>query len=238
MKNRPNLKFTPKQKDFYSLLRQKTFTIGVGPSGVGKTLISLFYAWEQLDMGERDEILYCKPDTYLRGGLRRRGTLPGTQQEKDEPLLAPVLDNLRAFLIPSKIQDMLYRNKLQFVYPEDIRGRSLNNSTLIVDECQNLPPEMVLAFLTRVGKNSSVILLGDPEQIDNPHTTAHNGLTDATHRLQGLEEVGITRFGLEDIVRNNAIAKVIERYRDLTRDLPNFSNNGHHEPEILYPSFA
>lgn len=238
MKNRPNLKFTPRQKNFYSLLRQKTFTIGVGPSGVGKTLISLFYAWEQLDMGERDEILYCKPDTHLRGGLRNRGTLPGTQHEKDEPLLAPVLDNFKTFLIPSKVQDLLYRNKLQFVYPADIRGRSLNHCTLILDEAQNVPPETVLAFLTRVGKNSSAIILGDDRQVDNPHTVVNNGLLDAKRRLRGLDSTGIVEFGLADIVRNPAIADVVSRYDDYVPiSDTNPQTNGHH-PNPTIPQYS
>ena len=234
MKHKPYLKFTPRQKEFYSLLNQKTFTLGVGPSGTGKTLVSLFYAWEQVDLGARDEILYCKPDTILRGGLRRRGTLPGTQTEKDEPLLAPVMDNLNVFLIPSKVQDLLYRNKLQFVYPEDIRGRSLNNCTLILDEAQNVPPETVLAFLTRVGKNSSAIILGDERQVDNPYTVVNNGLLDAARRLKGLDSTGIVTFGLKDIVRNPAIADIVSRYDDYVpmSDIKPQSNGHHPHPTI------
>ena len=228
MKSGSKLKFTAKQREYYNILKNKAVTIAIGPSGVGKSLLALYFAYEMLDMGYRDTIYYSKPDTQQRNGLINRGTLPGSAEEKDEPLLAPALDNLGVFLIPSKVQDLLHRKRLSFVYLSDIRGRSLNHSTLIVDEAQNLPPEAVLAFMTRIGKNSSVIILGDDRQRDNPYTVVNNGLTDAAHRLVGLDSVGIVRFKLSDIVRSPYLAEIIARYDNYipVRE-PNFSTNGH-----------
>ena len=201
---------TPNQKQYMNSLYHNTITIGAGSAGSGKTLLALFSALKALKEKRIKRIYYIRNEVNVDIGSKSRGALPGTLQEKSAHLLLPLMDNLNQ-IMPEQISRRYIGNEIQFLYVEDLRGRSLTDCFIICDETQNLPPHGVLTLLTRLGENSKVALIGDPAQKDiNKKYTC--GLTDAINRLWDLEGVGVIKFNYEDIQRNEITAEIIKRY--------------------------
>ena len=164
--------------------------------------------------GQFDKVYYVRSDVGVEF-QRGRGALPGDLSEKIAPLIAPVLDNLPCIMRSQGAAEYLLNKKIiEPVLLEDIRGRSLNEAFIIVDESQNFLPSHIKTCLSRVGKDSKICLIGDTKQTDLEVFRRENGLVDAIHRLRQLSEVGVVEFQKEDIVRNSVIAHILDRYDD------------------------
>jgi phosphate starvation-inducible PhoH-like protein len=205
---------TWKQEELWNSFKRNTVTLGFGSAGTGKTLIALHYGLFGVANGDFEKVFYVRSDVGVEF-QRGRGALPGDLSEKIAPLIAPVLDNMPCIMKSQGACEYLLNKKIiEPVLLEDIRGRSLNESFIIVDEVQNFLPSHVKTVLTRVGKDAKICLIGDTKQADMEVFRRENGLVDAIHRLRNLSEVGIIEFGKEDIVRNSVIAHILDRYED------------------------
>lgn len=205
---------TWRQEEFWNLLKKNTVTIAAGSAGTGKTLIALHFGLIGVSNGDFDKIYYVRSDVGVE--LQRgRGALPGEMSDKIAPLVAPIYDNLPCIMRSQGAAEYLLSKKIiEPILLEDIRGRSLNNSFIIVDEAQNFLPSHCKTALSRVGKDSKICLIGDTKQTDLEAFRRDNGLLDAIHRLKNLSEVAIVNFEKSDIVRNSVIAHILDRYDD------------------------
>jgi phosphate starvation-inducible PhoH-like protein len=207
-----------RQKDFQHSLHDNIVTIASGYSGVGKTLIALNYGLAGLAAKNYEKIIYIRPDVsvdYQRG----RGALPGEKFEKSLPLLAPLLDNLNFFCQEGLKKYLLEKELIEYVYLEDVRGRSFSNSEFVIfDEAQNSSIEQFKTILTRIGIGSTLAILGDPSQVDVNVLKYTNGLQDAIHRLNGLKNLGIVEFKMEDIVRSPILKHILKRYETPSKE--------------------
>jgi len=205
---------TPRQEELWDTLKRNTVTLAHGCAGTGKTLIALHYGLFGIAQGDFDKVYYVRSDVGVEF-QRGRGALPGDLSEKIAPLIAPVLDNLPCIMRSQGAGEYLLNKKIiEPVLLEDIRGRSLNEAFIIVDEAQNFLPSQIKTVLTRVGKESKILLIGDTRQTDMEVFRRENGLVDAIYRLRQLSEVGTVEFHKEDIVRNSVIAHILDRYDD------------------------
>lgn len=206
--------FTRKQEEFWNLMNKHTVVIAHGAAGTGKTLLALWYGLSLVNNNLVDRVIYVRSDVGVEF-QRGRGALPGDFNEKIKPLLGPVLDNLPVMVKSTGMAEYLInKNIIEPVLLEDVRGRSFNNSFVIVDEAQNLLPTHVKTCLTRLGQKSKMVMIGDTKQADLETFRRNNGLLDAVHRLQNLKNVGIIKFDRTDSVRNSIISDVLERYED------------------------
>ena len=205
---------TQSQEDLWKSLNKNTVTIAVGPAGVGKTLTALWFGLSAIKSRAFKKIIYVRSDVGC-SHQRGRGALPGTMEEKMQPLMGPVMDNLSVICHSQGAADYLLEKKLvDAMLLEDIRGRSLNESLIIFDEAQNSSPDQVKTVLSRVGENSRIIVTGDTKQIDLDVFKTNNGLLDCYHRLSNIDNVGTVRFTKSDIVRNGVIADILAAYDD------------------------
>ena len=205
---------TWRQEELWNSLKKNTVTLAHGCAGTGKTLIALHYGLFGVAQGTFDKVYYVRSDVGVEF-QRGRGALPGDLSEKIAPLIAPVLDNLPCIMHSHGASEYLLKKKIiEPVLLEDIRGRSLNEAFIIVDEAQNFLPSQIKTVLTRVGKDSKILLIGDTKQTDMEVFRRENGLVDAIQRLRQLSEVGTVEFHKEDIVRNSVIAHILDRYDD------------------------
>jgi phosphate starvation-inducible PhoH-like protein len=205
---------TWRQEELWNSLKRNTVTLAHGCAGTGKTLIALHYGLFGIAQGAFNKVYYVRSDVGVEF-QRGRGALPGDLSEKIAPLIAPVLDNLPCIMRSQGAGEYLLNKKIiEPVLLEDIRGRSLNEAFIIVDEAQNFLPSQIKTVLTRVGKDSKILLIGDTRQTDMEVFRRDNGLVDAIHRLRNLTEVGTVEFQKEDIVRNSVIAHILDRYED------------------------
>jgi phosphate starvation-inducible PhoH-like protein len=205
---------THRQEEFHRLIKNHTVTIAHGSAGTGKTLLALWTGLSLVAKGEFDKVVYVRSDVGVEF-QRGRGALPGDMSEKIAPLLGPVMDNIPVCCRSNGAANyLLERGIVEPLLLEDIRGRSLNNSFIIVDEVQNFLPNHVKTCLTRVGSESKMVLIGDTKQADLDVFRRENGLVDAIYRLRHLQDVGILEFHKEDVVRNSVIAHILDRYDD------------------------
>ena len=201
-----------KQQRFWDTIDYNIVTLAHGCAGTGKTLLALWYGMLGVSRNQFEKVVYVRSDVgseYQRG----RGALPGDLNEKMAPLVGPLMDNLPViFKSKGAAEYALKSEKVEPLLLEDIRGRSLQNCCIVVDECQNFTPDQVKTVLTRLGENSKIILVGDTKQADLNVFKTHNGLADAIYRLRNLEDVGIVRFEIEDVVRNSVIQHILRKY--------------------------
>ena len=203
-----------RQEEMWKTIDTNTITIAHGSAGTGKTLVALWKGLTGVKEGRYDRVYYVRSDVGVEF-QRGRGALPGDFSEKVRPLLGPVLDNLNVMYRSAGAADYIINKQIiEPILLEDIRGRSLNNAFVVLDEAQNLLPAHVKTCLTRLGSGSKMCMIGDTRQVDLDVFDRNNGLLDATYRLKDLREVGIVRFEKEDIVRNSVIAEVLDRYDD------------------------
>jgi phosphate starvation-inducible PhoH-like protein len=211
------LPFTPKtdnQENLWESLNKNTVTIAIGPSGVGKTLVALWWGLEAIKQGNIDKIYYLRSDVGC-AHQRGRGALPGTLDEKMAPLVGPVHDNLVVMTRSHGAAEYLLTKKIiESMMLEDVRGRSLSNCLIIFDEAQNSMPENVKTVISRVGEDSKVVITGDTRQVDLEVFSRNSGLLDSYHRLANIRGVGRVQFDRLDIVRNGIIADILEAYEE------------------------
>ena len=205
---------TWRQDELWREMDKNTITIAHGAAGTGKTLVCLWKGLTGVVDGKYERVYYVRSDVGVEF-QRGRGALPGDFSEKIRPLIGPILDNLPVMTKSRGAAEYLVNKQIvEPILLEDIRGRSLNDAFVILDEAQNLLPSHVKTVLTRIGSGSKMAMIGDTRQVDLDVFDRNNGLLDATYRLRDLADVAIVRFEKEDIVRNSVIGQILDRYED------------------------
>jgi phosphate starvation-inducible PhoH-like protein len=199
---------TVNQKRYVDSIRNNTITFGIGPAGTGKTFLAVALAAAALSRREVNRIILTRP--AVEAG-ERLGFLPGDLMAKVDPYLRPLFDALHDMLEPEKVAQHLERGVIEVAPLAFMRGRTLNDSFIILDEAQNTSPEQMKMFLTRLGFNSKIIVTGDVTQIDLPREQG-SGLVAVAEVLQGVDDVDFVRFGGEDVVRHKLVRRIVEAY--------------------------
>lgn len=199
---------TQGQQDYIDAVASHTVTFAVGPAGTGKTYLAVALAVRALRQKEISRIVITRPAVEAGEKL---GFLPGDLQEKVDPYLRPIHDALRDLLGPEPYQRLLERGTIEIAPLAYMRGRTLDDSFIILDEAQNTTPEQMKMFITRFGFGSRVVVTGDPSQTDLPHGTP-SGLREAVRALGKVPEIAVMRLTGKDIVRHPLVQKIIEAY--------------------------
>ena len=207
----PNVLISPNsgnQENYVSTIRNKVLTFGIGPAGTGKTYLAVALAVQKLVSGEVEKILLVRPAVEAGEKL---GFLPGDLNQKVDPYLRPLYDALYEMLGFKEASQLIERNVIEVVPLAFMRGRTLNNSFIILDESQNATVEQMKMFLTRFGFGSKVVVTGDITQIDLPKNTL-SGLVHSLDVLKSIEDVGLVEFDSKDVVRHGLVQKIVEAY--------------------------
>ncbi len=204
---------TETQKRYVKAIREKDIVFGVGPAGTGKTYLAMAMALAHLKEQKVNKIILTRPAVEAGEKL---GFLPGTIAEKVDPYLRPLYDALYDMVDYDKASYMLERNIIEIAPLAFMRGRTLNDAFIILDEAQNATREQMKMFLTRIGFGSKAVITGDITQIDLPKKE-HSGLVEALRVLRNVEGIGFVWFSQEDVVRHPIVAKIIEAYEKYER---------------------
>jgi phosphate starvation-inducible protein PhoH and related proteins len=205
-------KITPKtatQKRYVDAIRRQTVTFGIGPAGTGKTYLAMALAVAALADRQVGRIILTRP--AVEAG-ERLGFLPGDVLAKVDPYIRPLFDALYDMLDPDRLNAYMERGTIEVAPLAFMRGRTLNDSFIILDEAQNTSPEQMQMFLTRLGFGSKMIVTGDVTQIDLPREQA-SGLIQVQEILGVLEGVAFVRFTHEDVVRHKLVQRIVEAYK-------------------------
>ena len=201
---------TVNQKRYVDSIRRNTITFGVGPAGTGKTFLAVAMAAAALARREVNRIILTRP--AVEAG-ERLGFLPGDLMAKVDPYLRPLFDALHDMIDPERVSTYLDRGVIEVAPLAFMRGRTLNDSFIILDEAQNTSPEQMKMFLTRLGFNSKMVVTGDVTQIDLP-TDQQSGLVAVGEVLEEVEGIEFIRFGGEDVVRHKLVQRIVAAYAD------------------------
>ncbi len=206
-----NLRVAPKsvnQKRYVDAIRRATVTFGVGPAGTGKTFLAMAMATAALSRREVNRIILTRP--AVEAG-ERLGFLPGDLMAKVDPYLRPLFDALNDMMDPERVASHLEKGVIEVAPLAFMRGRTLNDSFVILDEAQNTTPEQMKMFLTRLGFGSRMVVTGDITQVDLPREQK-SGLVVVGDILEGIEGVEFVRFGGDDVVRHKLVQRIVEAY--------------------------
>jgi phosphate starvation-inducible PhoH-like protein len=206
---------TVNQKRYVDSIRRNTITFGIGPAGTGKTFLAVALAAAALSRREVNRIILTRP--AVEAG-ERLGFLPGDLMAKVDPYLRPLFDALHDMLEPDRVSQHLERGAIEVAPLAFMRGRSLNDSFIILDEAQNTSPEQMKMFLTRLGFNSKMVVTGDVTQIDLPRES-DSGLVVVADILKDVEGIEFVRFGEEDVVRHKLVRRIVEAYAEHSQRL-------------------
>ncbi|MEA2428283.1 MAG: phosphate starvation-inducible protein PhoH [Thermoleophilaceae bacterium] len=207
------LKVAPKtvnQKRYVDAIRQETITVGIGPAGTGKSFLAVACAVAALQRREVNRIVLTRP--AVEAG-ERLGFLPGDLMAKVDPYLRPLFDALYDMLEPERVNQYLERGTIEVAPLAFMRGRTLNDSFIILDEAQNTSAEQMKMFLTRLGFNSKMVVTGDITQIDLPKDQ-RSGLVVVGDILSEVEGISFVRFGGEDVVRHKLVQRIVAAYNE------------------------
>lgn len=199
---------TPNQFDYYRKVQQNDVVFSIGPAGTGKTFLAVAMALASLRNNEVGRIILSRPAVEAGESL---GFLPGDLNEKVIPYLRPLLDALGDLLTPEKLKNFTEKGIIEVVPLAYMRGRTLNNSFVILDEAQNATITQMKMFLTRLGRGSKAIITGDDTQIDLPNSS-DSGLIDVQRILRGINGIGFVYFEKSDVVRHRLVAEIISAY--------------------------
>jgi len=206
---------TLNQKRYVDSIRQNTITFGIGPAGTGKTFLAVALAAAALSRREVNRIILTRP--AVEAG-ERLGFLPGDLMAKVDPYLRPLFDALHDMLEPDRVSQHLERGVIEVAPLAYMRGRTLNDSFIILDEAQNTSPEQMKMFLTRLGFNSRMVVTGDITQIDLPREN-DSGLVVVADILNEVEGIEFVRFGGEDVVRHKLVQRIVAAYDEHSQRL-------------------
>src|SRR5205807_6350658 len=199
---------TVNQKRYVDSIRQNTITFGIGPAGTGKTFLAVALAAAALARREINRIILTRP--AVEAG-ERLGFLPGDMMAKVDPYLRPLFDALHDMMDPERVSTHMDRGVIEVAPLAFMRGRTLNDSFVILDEAQNTSEEQMKMFLTRLGFNSKMVVTGDITQIDLPNDQ-RSGLVVVGEILEAIEGIDFVRFGGEDVVRHKLVQRIVEAY--------------------------
>ena len=210
---RPDLRGrTPTQRQYLESILAHDICLGIGPAGTGKTYLAVACAVDALERDLVQRIVLTRP--AVEAG-ERLGFLPGDLAQKVDPYLRPLYDALFDLMGFDRTQKMLERQTIEIAPLAYMRGRTLNQSFVILDEAQNTTPEQMKMFLTRIGFGSRAVVTGDVTQIDLPRGST-SGLVEAQHVLQGVRGIGFTYFTAADVVRHPLVARIVEAYEKVS----------------------
>ena len=207
-KGRPVKPKTLGQKEYIASVLKNTVTIGVGPAGTGKTYLAVAAAVQAFREKQVNRIILTRP--AVEAG-ERLGFLPGDLSQKVDPYLRPLYDALFEMLGFEKVEKLIERNVIEVAPLAYMRGRTLNDAFIILDESQNTTIEQMKMFLTRIGFNSKAVITGDITQIDLPRSTK-SGLRHAIEVLAEVDEISFNFFHSEDVVRHPVVARIVNAY--------------------------
>ena len=202
------------QQHLIDAFNDNDMVFAVGPAGTGKTYLSIALAVRALKDKSAKKIILSRPAVEAGEKL---GFLPGDMKDKIDPYLQPLYDSLEDMLPPVKLQDMMEKHVIQIAPLAFMRGRTLSDAVVILDEAQNTTPAQIRMFLTRMGWNTKMIITGDTSQIDLPHSQK-SGLIEALHILTGIEGIGVVNMTQKDIVRHRLVTRIVNAYEDFDRE--------------------
>ncbi|WP_323793687.1 PhoH family protein [Nocardioides sp.] len=201
---------TINQKHYVDAIDKHTITFGIGPAGTGKTYLAMAKAVQALQAKHVNRIILTRPAVEAGESL---GYLPGTLSEKIDPYLRPLYDALHDMIDPDSIPKLIAAGTIEVAPLAYMRGRSLNDSFIILDEAQNTTPEQMKMFLTRLGFGSKIVVTGDVTQVDLP-TGAKSGLRIIEGILDEVEDISFNRLASNDVVRHRLVGKIVAAYDD------------------------
>ena len=199
---------TQGQVEYLRALHRSELVFGIGPAGTGKTYLAVAMAVQMLAEGKVDRIVLSRP--AVEAG-ERLGFLPGDMREKIDPYLRPLYDALYDMMPGDQVIRRMASGEIEIAPLAFMRGRTLANAFVVLDEAQNTTPMQMKMFLTRLGENSRMAVTGDLTQVDLP-AGARSGLAEAIEVLAGVEGVGMVRFGAADVVRHALVGRIVEAY--------------------------
>jgi phosphate starvation-inducible PhoH-like protein len=199
---------TAGQRRFIRSIEESTLTFGIGPAGTGKTYLAIVMAVRALKRREASRVILSRP--AVEAG-ERLGFLPGDLREKVDPYMRPLFDALAELLDDPLVNKYLERGTLEVAPLAYMRGRTLAEAFVILDEAQNATDDQLKMFLTRLGRGSKMVVIGDVTQIDLPFGQS-SGLRRAAERLSGIEDVGVVELDATDVVRHPLVAKIVRAY--------------------------
>ncbi len=202
---------TKGQKKYVETVRKNDIVFSIGPAGTGKTYIAVAFAVSALENHDIDRIILCRPAVEAGENL---GFLPGDLKEKVDPYLTPLYDALGDMLHKTRLNPLLAKNTIEIIPLAYMRGRTLNNAFLILDEAQNATPMQMKMFLTRLGVNSKAIITGDITQIDLP-SRSNSGLLQVLDILNDIDGIGFCQLDRTDVVRHQLVKNIIDAYNSV-----------------------
>ncbi len=197
------------QISYMRSLARDDIIFALGPAGTGKTYIAVAQAVSQLISGSVQRLILSRPAVEAGEKL---GFLPGDMKDKVDPYLRPLYDALNDCMPPEQVERRIASGEIEIAPIAFMRGRTLADSFIILDEAQNTTREQMKMFLTRFGQNSRMVVCGDPRQVDIPGGDRMSGLTDAVTKLEGVEGFGTIRFTAADVVRHPIVGRIVEAY--------------------------
>ncbi|TLS77319.1 PhoH family protein [Mariprofundus erugo] len=205
---------TPNQRSYLKAIRSKTLTLAVGPAGSGKTYLAVAAAVSAMNSNRVERIILTRP--AVEAG-ERLGFLPGDMQQKVDPYLRPLFDALADMLGVERMNALLEQNRIEIAPLAYMRGRTLNDAFVILDEAQNTTREQMKMFLTRLGFGACMVVTGDVTQVDLPRHQ-QSGLLHALKVLERVPDIAICRLDARDVVRHQLVEQIVNAYEDDDRD--------------------
>lgn len=199
---------SPNQALYIDKIKQNDLVFGIGPAGTGKTYLAVAAAVSMYKAGDIERMVFCRPAVEAGEQL---GFLPGDMMDKVDPYLRPIYDALHDMMPPDQVAKKIEQGDIEVAPLAFMRGRTLKNAFVILDEAQNTTSMQMKMFLTRMGEGTRMVITGDPSQVDLPHNT-QSGLKEAMSILNRMDEIPFVHFEAKDVVRHKLVTKIIKAY--------------------------
>ena len=199
---------SPRQAEYIGTIKSNAMVFGLGPAGTGKTYLAVAAGISMFLSGEVERLIFCRP--AVEAG-ERLGFLPGDMKDKVDPYLRPIYDALHDMLPPDVVEKKIESGEIEIAPLAFMRGRTLSNAFVILDEAQNTTPSQMKMFLTRMGESARMVITGDLSQTDLPNGVK-SGLLDAVETISGIDEIKFIQFDRGDVVRHPLVGKIVQAY--------------------------